>query len=243
MTKQKRSPIKSGRLSRLIVTAKAHALFTLSALMLTGAICGDTVKLTPNCAQSQIRAKESFLQTSESVSRMSWSNIARLFKPSDLTQDLEILEILMMMKTSENGKSLIKRFEGLSTVAYNCPGGYCTIGYGHKVPKNRLKKTRITEGEADLIFESDVQRFERELINALNADEITINQNQFDALISFSFNLGAGVLVNSSIWRNLKAGDLNAAADCFLKFVFAGGQKLKGLERRRAAERELFLAA
>jgi lysozyme len=75
----------------------------------------------------------------------------------------------------------------------------------------------------------------------LNAEELNVTQNQFDALISFAFNLGLSALAGSTLWRLFAHGDIQGAANEFPKWIYAGGKLLEGLKRRRQAERELFL--
>lgn len=141
------------------------------------------------------------------------------------------------MTTSDEGFALIKRFEGLRLVAYVCPGGKLTIGYGHTGPDVTTGK-KIDEEEADALLLKDVQRFE----NAVNGMvTVPISQGMFDALISFSFNLGAGSLKSSTLLKKLNADDRKGAADEFFKWNKAQGKVLDGLAARRVAERSVFL--
>ena len=146
------------------------------------------------------------------------------------------------IKTSSKGYNLIKKFEGLATTPYKCPAGVLTIGYGH-TGKDVIKGMVITELYADELLKADVAKLEHSLIKSLNADEIEINQNQFDALISFSYNLGLTRLVNSTLWRYLKEGNVKAAAGQFIRWNKANGKVLQGLTFRREAEAKLFLEA
>lgn len=142
------------------------------------------------------------------------------------------------MQTSEKGLDLIRKYEGLRLVAYVCPGGKLTIGYGHTGPDVTTGK-KIDEEEADALLLKDVQHFE----NAINGMvSVPISQGMFDALISFSFNLGAGSLKSSTLLKKLNADDRKGAADEFLKWNKAKGKVLAGLAARRESERELFLA-
>lgn len=149
---------------------------------------------------------------------------------------------MTIIKTSSKGYNLIKKFEGLATTSYKCPAGVLTIGYGH-TGKDVVKGMVITELYADELLKADVAKLERSLIKALNADEIVVNQNQFDALISFSYNLGVTRLVNSTLWRYLKDGNIKAAAGQFIRWNKANGKVLQGLTFRREAEAKLFLEA
>lgn len=145
------------------------------------------------------------------------------------------------VKTSQAGIDLIKKHEGLRLNAYSCPACRTTIGYGHT--GNVSPNAVITKEQAEELLRKDLERFEFQITRALDAAEIEVSQNQFDALVSFAYNVGTSRLFNSSVWANLEKGDHATAADCMLKYVYAGGRELKGLENRRAAERELFLKA
>lgn len=152
------------------------------------------------------------------------------------------------MQVSEKCISLVKRYEGLVTHAYLCPAGYLTAGYGHRA--NVTKDTVMTEEEADHLLRKDLNQFASKITYSLEQDHITVNQNQFDALCSFAFNLGYSALVFSTLWKKLKQGDYEGASNEFTKWVYitktdplTGERfkvKLKGLETRRKAEQELF---
>ena len=147
----------------------------------------------------------------------------------------------MARKTSDKGIGLIKEFEGCSLAAYRCPAGVWTIGYGHtgKVDGKAVSLgMRITQTKAAQLLREDLASFEA-AVNA--AVKTLITQNMFDALVSFSYNCGAGALRNSTLLRKLNAGDYLGAADEFPKWNKAGGKVLNGLVRRREAERKLFL--
>ena len=138
------------------------------------------------------------------------------------------------MKTSQRGINLIKQFEGVRLTAYKCPAGVYTIGYGHTRGVQRGMK--ITEEEASAFLTAD-------LLNSEKAVErydsvYHWNQNEFDALVSFTFNCGAANL--RSLLRNGRRNRSQIAATLPL-YRKAGGKVLKGLERRRVAEKALFL--
>lgn len=143
------------------------------------------------------------------------------------------------MQVSHKGIELVKRFEGFISKAYLCPAGYLTAGYGHR--SNVTKDTVMTEEEAENLLKQDLKTFEQGLCKMLDAEEVDITQNQFDALISFVFNLGLSALAGSTLWRLFTHGDIQGAANEFTKWIYAGGKPLEGLKRRRQAERELFL--
>ena len=138
------------------------------------------------------------------------------------------------MKTSNVGIALIKRFEGLRTKAYLCPAGVPTIGYGH-TKDVRLNDPEITEAEADRLLAEDLGVYEAAVTEMV---KVPLTQNQFDALVSFAFNLGIGALRFSTLLKRLNAG--LPCAEEFDRWTMAGGKTLPGLVRRRAAERRLF---
>jgi len=146
----------------------------------------------------------------------------------------------MSRKTSEVGKNLIKEFEGFRATAYICPAGVVTVGYGTTRIQGKAVQlgTTITTDEADMLLEEDLKSFE-DAVNQNVREEIS--QNQFDALVAFVYNVGAGNFKKSTLLKKINAGEFNQAADEFLKWNKAGGKVLKGLTRRRTAERELFL--
>lgn len=137
--------------------------------------------------------------------------------------------------------SLIKTFEGLSTTAYVCPAGVWTIGYGHT--KDVKKGDVITQAGAEQLLQKDVNLFARQVLALLRH---SVNQNQFDALVSFAFNIGIGNLSTSTLLKKINIGDFKSAANEFLKWDKArdkntGEMKsLEGLTRRRQAEKRLF---
>ncbi|MCL8307605.1 MULTISPECIES: lysozyme [Pseudomonas] len=142
------------------------------------------------------------------------------------------------MRTSQRGLSLIKSFEGLRLQAYQDAVGVWTIGYGTTRGVNAGMK--ISKEQAERMLLNDVQRFEPEVERLVT---VPLSQNQWDALVSFAYNLGSANLESSTLRRLLNAGDYAGAADQFPRWNKAGGKVLPGLTRRRAAERELFLVA
>lgn len=153
------------------------------------------------------------------------------------------------MQVSQKCIDLVKRFEGLVTRAYKCPAGVLSVGYGH-TGKDVVPFMIITEEEAEKLLHRDLAKFASNITYSLEQDHITVNQNQFDALCSFAFNLGYSALVFSTLWKKLKQGDYAGASNEFPKWVYITkidkltGEhfkvKLKGLETRRKAEQELF---
>lgn len=145
------------------------------------------------------------------------------------------------MKLSKRGVELIAEFEGFVGHGYNDAAGHCTIGYGHLLhygPCSRSELARtISRSAARDLLDRDVDRFER-AVNRLVTRSIT--QGQFDALVSFAYNVGEGALAGSTLLRKLNAGDFDGAAAEFDRWTRAGGQVLAGLVRRRNAEEALF---
>jgi lysozyme len=139
------------------------------------------------------------------------------------------------MHISEQGLDLIRRFEGLRLRAYRCPAGVWTIGYGHTGPEVREGMT-IGRDEAEAMLRGDLIRFEEGVAKSAGA----CTQGQYDALVSFAFNLGLGALRSSTLLKKHKAGEHRLAAGEFARWIHAGGRKLPGLVRRRAAEAELY---
>jgi len=141
------------------------------------------------------------------------------------------------MKISDKGLSLIKEFEGCKLTAYKDIVGVLTIGYGSTGTHVKEGMT-ISQERAEALLREDVLRFEQ-CVNKLVKVELT--QNQFDALVSFAFNLGCGNLGSSTLLKKLNARDYQGAADQILRWNRAGGKIVNGLVRRREAERTLFL--
>jgi lysozyme len=142
------------------------------------------------------------------------------------------------MKINDKGKALVKRFEGLRLDAYRCPAGVATIGYGSTGPHVRMGMT-ITPGEADRLLDKDLARFEVGVKAMVTG--IPTNPDQFSAMVSLAFNIGLGAFATSTVLKRHKLGNKIGAANAFLMWNKAGGQVLKGLMRRREAERELYL--
>ncbi|NEP62923.1 MAG: lysozyme [Symploca sp. SIO2G7] len=139
-------------------------------------------------------------------------------------------------QTNFSGVSLIKSFEGLRLKAYQDAVGVWTIGYG--TTRGVKPGQEITEAEAEALLKTDLNRFERAVIQAVR---VPINDNQFAALVSFTYNVGSGAMRSSTLLRKLNRRDIYGAANEFPRWNRAGGRVLAGLTRRRNAERALFL--
>lgn len=153
-----------------------------------------------------------------------------------------IKEIPQSMKISDVGIKLITEFEGLETKPYLDAVKVPTIGYGNTYYEDGTKVTlsdpEITPKRAMELFKLVVVEYE-EIVNKLVT--VKLNQNQFDALVSFAYNLGGTNLSKSTLLKLLNKGEYNLAAKEFPKWSKAGGKVLAGLVRRRLAEQELFL--
>lgn len=142
--------------------------------------------------------------------------------------------------TGEKGVQLICQFEGLRLERYRDAVGLWTIGYGHLILKEEMEKlTKISTGEAKQILRKDLKRTEEGVKKVLTR---SVTQNQFDALVSFAFNLGVGNLKKSTLLKKVNMGDIEGAALQFKSWNKAGGKVLAGLTRRRDAEMKLFLS-
>ncbi|MGC0151058.1 lysozyme [Chromobacterium vaccinii] len=140
------------------------------------------------------------------------------------------------MQVSQKGVALIKQFEGLRLSAYQDAVGVWTIGYGHTGADVRAGRT-IDQAKAGQLLAADLARFEQGVTRLVAVD---VSQDQFDALVCFSYNLGLGNLQSSTLLRLLNTGDYAGAAAQFPRWNRAGGQVLAGLTRRRLAEQSLF---
>lgn len=137
--------------------------------------------------------------------------------------------------------NLIKEFEGLRLEAYQCSAGVWTIGYGSTrgISGGSIKEgDTITLDEAEMLLQRDLEPFS-EYVNKVV--KVPLTQNQFDALVSLVYNIGNGNFKFSTLLRHLNNADYQDAADQFLVWRKAGGKVIRGLEIRRAKERELFL--
>lgn len=142
------------------------------------------------------------------------------------------------MRVSDAGIELIKSFEGFEPVPYLDDVKIPTVGYGHVIRKGEKFLKPLTESEATELMCRDLMEFEA-CVSALV--EVDIEQCQFDALVSFTYNLGCGKLESSTLLKKLNAGLYEEAADEMLLWNRAGGKVLNGLTRRRQAERAMFL--
>ncbi|MEM7620626.1 MAG: lysozyme [Pseudomonadota bacterium] len=165
-----------------------------------------------------------------------------------------------MRHITDDGLNLIKTFEGFVPHLYICAGGYPTIGYGHVILQTDIydgitgaellgilhkhgveaakEAYSMSREEAEEILRRDVHRFERTVLRLIN---VPLEDGQFDALVSFTYNLGGGALQRSTLRKKVNRGHHGLVPREFRKWVWAGGRKLRGLMRRREAEAELYM--
>jgi lysozyme len=158
------------------------------------------------------------------------------------------------MKVSDKAIKMITHHEGLRFKPYRCPAKLWTIGVGHvlypdqgKIPLAERDSYQLrpednrtfTQEEVNNILRADLARFEQGVAKFIT---VPLTQGMFDALVSFSFNVGLGTLQRSTLRTKLNRGDKEGAAEELLKYCMAGGKILKGLQNRRIDERALFLS-
>lgn len=143
---------------------------------------------------------------------------------------------MFIRKVTQNAIVLIKHFEGFSSKPYVCSGGFLTIGTGHLITKNE-KFDEITEDEGEELLRNDLIKSESSVLRLIS---IPLEDYQFDALVSFTFNLGGGALQCSTLRQKVNREEHDDVPDEFRKWIYAGGRKLKGLIKRRETEAILY---
>lgn len=188
----------------------------------------ETDPVTDDIAEiisTKINNQISLRRKAESSSKP--ENVAVLSEPSEPVK-LSVTQRLVDM---------IKGFEGFREYPYTCPGGALTIGYGTTIKPGQY--TSVTKEQAEAMLRKSIFGFERSVKKLV---KVPLNQNQYDALVSFTYNVGAGALQRSTLLKKLNSRDYQGAADELLKFVKSKGKVLQGLVKRREKERALFLA-
>lgn len=137
----------------------------------------------------------------------------------------------------EQGLKLTESYEGFRNAAYQDVVGVWTIGFGHTGPEVKPGLT-ITREQGEILLRADIAAAASCVRSAVT---YPISQAQFDALVDFTFNLGCGAFLRSTLLRDINAGNIQAAADQFMLWANAGGKRVDGLVRRRTEERALFL--
>jgi lysozyme len=141
------------------------------------------------------------------------------------------------MKFSAAGLELLKRSEGFRDRTYLDMAGYPTIGYGHRLLHPESFPRGVSQEQAAEILISDVRDAEQAVQRLV---KVPLTQGQFDALVDFCFNLGSGKLAESTLLKDLNAGQYDAASEQLLRWDHAGGQECAALKTRREAEFELW---
>jgi len=145
------------------------------------------------------------------------------------------------MQASSKAIDLIKEFESFSAKVYICPAGKLTIGYGHVITTadQELKNKILTQKDAEELLKEDLKYFVDYINKVCNRYQVNLNQNQFDALCSFCFNLGN---FTNAMLERFKAKDIKAIGDSLTLYNKVNSKELKGLTKRRKAEQELFFS-
>jgi lysozyme len=141
------------------------------------------------------------------------------------------------MDLSAAGLLLLKHSEGFRATIYRDVAGLATIGYGHRLSPGETFPNSIKQAQAEALLSADVTTAEQAVLRLV---KVPLTQGQFDALVDFVFNLGAGRLAGSTLLKDLNAGDSDAAGAQLLLWDHSGAQEIAGLKARREAELRLF---
>lgn len=142
-----------------------------------------------------------------------------------------------MRHMTQQGLDLIKHFEGFKSQSYLCPAGYPTIGYGHVIKPQEDFSKGVNKALAEDLLRHDVQLAEQAVLRLI---KVPLSNGQFDALVSFTYNLGSGALQRSTLRQKVNQEEHADVPAEFMRWVYAGGYKLPGLVKRRQAEAELY---
>ncbi|WP_228015419.1 lysozyme [Leptolyngbya ectocarpi] len=191
-------------------------------------------KSNPNERVLNISGMKSWFSRADSPRGMTVSQSGP--EPKPLPQRITEPPVSRTRQTNSSGVNLIKSFEGLRLKAYQDAVGVWTIGYG--TTRGVKPGQEISQAQAEALLKTDLARFERDVSQAVR---VPINDNQFAAIVSFTYNVGSGAMRSSTLLRKLNRRDIYGAANEFPRWNRAGGRILAGLTRRRNAERALFL--
>jgi lysozyme len=144
-----------------------------------------------------------------------------------------------MRHVTQNGIDLVKHFEGFRSRVYLCVGGYPTIGYGHLIRSGEDFSLGISKAQAEILLARDLESSERAV---LRLTTVPLSDGQFDALVSFVFNLGSGCYQRSTLRKKVNREEHLDASNTFWMYRRAGGEIQKGLVLRREEERKLYLS-
>lgn len=142
-----------------------------------------------------------------------------------------------MRHITQEGRLLIQHFEGFSDRVYLCPAGYPTIGYGHLIRDSEKFPQPISHREAETLLIQDVFVAERAVLGCIH---VPLQDSQFNALVSFTFNLGGGALERSTLRQKINRGEHQAVPEELERWVYALGKKSPGLIARRRAEARMY---
>ena len=145
---------------------------------------------------------------------------------------------MKITKISDFGIEFIKKLEGLRLEKYNCIAGYQTIGYGHKILPQEIFAQTISYVEAEHLLRKDLSNIECAVLKYITAE---LNQQQFDAISSFTYNLGVATLQRSTLRQKINYGSFVEAANEFLRWRYIKNKPSLGLLKRRKLERQLFI--
>jgi len=163
------------------------------------------------------------------------SLLSQIIKKVDAAAVAKASTYRTKMNIGTKGLEMIKHFEGLELNAYQCAAGVWTIGYEHT--KGVQKGMVISEDTANEMLVEELNEYENYINTLVNVE---LNQNQFDAMVSWVYNLGGGNLKASTLLKVLNAGDYAGVPAQMMRWNKAGGKVLEGLTRRRQAEADLF---
>jgi len=163
------------------------------------------------------------------------SFLSQIIKRVDAAAVAKASTYRTQMNIGTKGLEMIKHFEGLELNAYQCAAGVWTIGYGHT--KDVQQGMVISENTANEMLVEELNEYESYITGLVTVE---LNQNQFDAMVSWVYNLGVGNLKASTLLKVLNAGDYAGVPAQMMRWNKAGGKVLEGLTRRRQAEADLF---
>jgi lysozyme len=217
-----------------LIMAILTKLFQLFSVLKT-LFASKSVENTTETVKEVVETVQQAIQTLE-------PKVVDVESPVEVKEETKIEETIMY---TPSGKcyDLIKTFEGFKSKPYKCPAGIPTIGYGSTFyedgTKVKLTDAPITEARAMDLLGDVVNDFSKKVNKLI---KVEVNQNQFDALVDFAYNVGITALANSTLLKKLNAKLYSEAADQFLRWNKANGVVLAGLTKRRNAEKELFLS-
>ena len=208
---------------------KVKELQKLLSLSTDGVFGIDTLKAVKN-----FQSKNGLISDGV-VGSKTWDVLLNKNIPKIDTQDKQKYSL------SDNGMKLLEQFEGLRLEAYRDSASIATIGFGSiKYPNGKKVKLgdKITKAQAKEYKLHDLKEFESTVNTSV---KVPLTQNQYDALVSLSYNIGSGAFKNSTLLKKLNSGDYKGAAEQFLVWNKVNSKKVQGLVNRREAERNLFL--